>query len=390
MNPASVAGRADAQWWAVACALLRGESCQWPSTGESVTVQAGQWKSFLSFHGIDALLAESLAQLHRCPEAIVVGMKAAARSRAAWELRHKALLQDLTRRLQAAGIHYLLFKGTALAYSLYRNPVWRARVDTDVLIAESDSHKAIQVLRQMGFSRPELSGEGVVTQLEFHWLDEMQNLHAVDLHWQFSNSPLISRHLGFNELARHAVSLERQGLPALIPSTTDALLVACVHRAMHQQETEDQEASSPGASERLIWIYDIDQLARRLSQPEWLQFVSAAVSLGVAHTCRRGLLLARTCLGTPVPDEVESMLQAAHSGACDLYLRAGRLKRGWQDLLANKGVRNKLRYSCKLLFPPREYMQEKYRGSTISWLPFLYFRRAATGLLARLPGQEKT
>jgi len=48
---------------------------------------------------------------------------------------HGRAVGEVIEALTVRGIETLFFKGTALGYSLYDNPVWRTRGDTDLLVA---------------------------------------------------------------------------------------------------------------------------------------------------------------------------------------------------------------------------------------------------------------
>jgi len=52
-------------------------------------------------------------------------------------------------------------------------------------------------------------------------------------------------------------------------------------------------------------------------------------------------------------------------------------------LCAFPGLRAKLGYCRKLLFPSAAYMHNKYDDGQSHWLPWLYLRRIAAGLVQR-------
>ena len=117
-----------------------------------------------------------------------------ALARAFWELRHQQVLGDVVAALQTRDIEPVLFKGTALAYGLYANPVWRERSDTDMIVAQKDWGRASDMLVSLGFRRNAgVSGEFVSYQDSYTKESEGGGRHTIDLHRRINNSELLCR-----------------------------------------------------------------------------------------------------------------------------------------------------------------------------------------------------
>jgi hypothetical protein len=101
-------------------------------------------------HGVAALLAVRLADVP--PSPFLDRLRDSARGDAVWELGHRRALLDALSSLAAAGVEPVLFKGTALAYSLYPNPVLRTRGDTDLIVPQHERERVTAVLQSCGFS----------------------------------------------------------------------------------------------------------------------------------------------------------------------------------------------------------------------------------------------
>jgi hypothetical protein len=54
------------------------------------------------------------------------------------------------------------------------------------------------------------------------------------------------------------------------------------------------------------------------------------------------------------------------------------------DLRALEGGRNKLAYLAEFLFPPGDYLLERYEKRGKSWLPVLYLRYVLGGVLEKI------
>ena len=157
--------------------------------------------------------------------------------------------------LAAAGITPLLLKGAHLAFTLYRSPDRRPRLDTDLLINEKDRDGLKTCLASLGYRpTPHVTGEVAFTQFHYRRIDESGASHALDVHWRIAVPKLFADRLTYDDLSRDAVAVPRLGPHALAPSPPLALLVACLHRTAHH-----------GTTTRLLWLYDIHLLATTLS-----------------------------------------------------------------------------------------------------------------------------
>ena len=106
---------------------------------------------------------------------------------------------------------------------------------------------------------------------------------------------------------------------------------------------------------------------------------------GVRATCRHGLSRAHHYFKAKVPVRVLQAL-ARHQGpdTASRYLAAGRAKQQWMDLQALPTFQDRFRYARELLFPPASYMHGRFGAERVRWLPWLYARRMARGLIKRM------
>lgn len=367
----------------VCCKLLRGERLLWPFGYDPLVVD--NFISDIIFHGVDCLVYDRLAQLADCPARLRSQLQQRAIGRAAWELRNRTLMQQAVMALAAAGIESLVYKGTALAYTLYDNPVWRTRSDTDLLVTPENRDAAIAILAGDGYRQVSASEEVVYYKLYFTKKPPEGGEHNIDLHWRLNNSELLSRIFSHDELRQRATRLSKLGEAALTIDSVDALLIACLHRGAHKQAVYTVGEREEMTGDRLIWCYDIDLLARRLNAVQWREFFVRAKAKGLTSICAESLLLARDCFHTPLPPAWNSALAVNTPSAADVYLGAGSLRRLWLDMLACETLSARISYCLHLLFPPAAYMRGKYGNATVQWLPLLYLRRVAEGLFKRLP-----
>ena len=271
--------------------------------------------------------------------------------------------------LEAAGCQPIVFKGAALAFTHYRQPWLRSRLDVDVLVAEGSQERASRTLHCLGYERPPfVSGQLVMYQEPLVRAESGGLEHVVDLHWRVANPQSVSRVLSHAEMLSRAHAIDVPGGRLRVACPADALVLACVHRAAHHQDAQD-----------LLWLFDIHLVARRLSDAEWHAVVNAARAGRVSALCARGLTLAAARFGTVVPAFAWAALggaPATEPSAVFLQPRLTPAGRLLSDLRA-LGVGAGARLLFEILVPPRTYMRATQGDA--AWLPWLYVRRVVAG-----------
>ena len=365
------------------CAALRGENAAWPSTPrddlEAMLIRRAKYQ------GVSALLHERLLRLSAWPSSVREAVRRHALAQAFWELRHQKVLGEVLAALRTREIEPVLFKGTALAYGgVYANPVWRARGDTDMIVAPQDRERASETLVASGFRRNTgVSGEFVSYQDSYTNEIEGGGLHTIDLHWRINNCELLSRLFSYAELRAEARPLPALCDAALAAGPVHALLLACLHPVTHVHNPYFVDDVAYYGGDRLIWHYDVHLLAQSFTPAQWQAFVNRAVVKGLCEISLEGLDRAAAWYGTHCPEIVRRALTRTGEPVA-AYLKAGRLHQGWINFSAIPGLANRLRFARELFFPPMAYMRAKYAQSPGAWLLWLYARRAAGGLIKSL------
>ena len=363
-------------------ALLRGERVSWNTLGMSVE----QFLDFCREAEIDGLAFEALATAGiDWPEAVASELGTRVRAGAGVELVRAREARGVLDALAAADVRALVFKGTALAYSVYSQPAFRPRNDTDLLVRPADAQAARETLESLGYIATNYSdGQVLFRQFELQRRDQFGLTHAVDIHWALSTQAVFADQFGFEELEAGAVPIPSLGEHARGLGLTDALLVACVHPAMHHRNEE-----------RLIWLYDIHLVASRLTDPDWGRFAGAATGKSMGGVCLHWLTRAAERLDTPFPADVRGRLTAASARGepSARYLEPGRR---WGDELAASLValtwRDRLRLLREVAFPAPRYMLAAYGMAGVPLggilLPALYAHRGARGAWKVLTGRK--
>ena len=323
-------------------------------------------------HGVLPLVAERLAHGEYLPAALRMLLRTRKTDALLMNLARVSELKRLLRALVRGGILPLLLKGAHLAYSHYPRPYLRPRVDTDLLVPPQARDAVRRILLDLGYEPcPAIPGELVATQATFEKRRGGRLVHAVDVHWKMSNHLPFADVLTYDELAGRAVKIPSLDPSARGLSSVDALVLAAVHRIAHHFD-----------SERLIWLYDIDLIARGLTHEEWREFATLVVARKVASVCRRSLQRAVDRFGTNVPAWVWTDLpsvDAAKSERTARYLVRRTQLAVVLDDLRTLPWRDRWRLVREHALPPPAYMRSVFAPSSAAPLALLYAIRLLRG-----------
>ena len=361
-------------------AFLAGTAVAWPDlrlTPEEVLQRCRADR-------LTALMHERLQRFDSSgwPQALRDDLAREARAEAARELARANEIAAVLDALAAGGVRPILFKGTALAYTIYPAPSARPRGDTDVLLPREDVAHAREILSAAGYvPAVYCDGELLFRQIELQKTDRLGVVHAWDLHWAVSTQALFADLLSYDEVAREAAPVPALGAHARAASPVHALLLACVHPAMHHRN----ETSA-------LWTLDVHLLTSEMSAPELTAFARLAAVKRVAAIVAAQLDQAARTWGTALPPEMVAALRTpggTREPSAE-YLRPGR--RWHNELLANlrylPGWRRRLQLLREVTFPSATYMSRAYgvrtSGAAAVLLPGLYAARIVVGLLRLL------
>lgn len=336
-------------------ALLRREAPVWPFGDEPAASE--RFAAFVDYHGITALVAAAAPSPSDWPATLHARLANACATLTALELLRQREIARVVAAFAQAGLRSLLLKGTALAYSLYPEPIARPRTDTDVLIDAADRDAAHALLLRLGYrEQSAIDGELVSTQ-RLYLRQEAGTRHAIDLHWAISNAAVFAREFAFDELHDRSRSVLPLGAAARMPAYADALLHACLHRANHAHK---------GEHDRLQWIYDMHLLASHLDADAWSDMQMRAERKGLRFVCADALTQCVELLHTAVPDRVIAALsvRAARRELSAALLRGGVMPSLLVDFRALPDWRARARLLREHLFPDADYMRVQFGVSS--------------------------
>ncbi len=312
-------------------------------------------------------------------------------------VRNLFLFDELHRvleRLNAAAIEVVVLKGAALAEQLYPQGL-RSFGDIDLLVRRESVPQAVEVLSASGYRPygplPHPGGEDF--RGEVACVKESERPAMIDLHWTIGPQHSYSGRLKPDDLWKRAAKARVAGVNALVLCREDMLLHLCLHLFHH---SGDAYLTSACDIAELIYQYQ-DEL-------DWESFLSRVFEYDVCLPVRYGLRKTVELFQPPVPRLVLERLETYRPGRLEraifaLATKAVGPRSGCKYLarfLAMPGFKLRLRYLAICLFPPREFLLNRYGGGKARIWPVYYLRHwteaVATALAAFLallfPGKK--
>ncbi len=364
---AASAQAADSVALRLIAGCMAGRCAPWPDTaGETV---ASALLDLGRAHGALPLVHQRLDAEAGWPPALRAAIARQARAEAAVEAVHGAYLARALAALDDAGVPVLVFKGTALAYSVYARPSLRPRDDTDLLVSPRDARCAIEALQRLGHVRARaVSGEQIVHQACLTRTDARGVRVNLDLHWRISNRPRYANALEAGELLARSEPATALAPGARIPCAQDALLLACVHLHGHHREQP-----------RLVWLLDLLLLCEALEIEGRTAAARRAAQLGIEEAIGEPLARARVALGRGPGAPLDALADAFAPQPRTRSRTRRRLDVWREDLAALPGWRARARLLLEHALPSAEYMLARYETRHRFLLPALYLHRAVIG-----------
>ncbi len=243
-------------------------------------------------------LAASLAPLivdDAAPESVKERVRSQARNYHRWSALLGFESIRFLRALTEAGIQGVLLKGLALARTVYTRPEHRTSVDIDVLVRRASLDPALEVLRELGYTRCHtLRHLTFYEQHHFHLILENADSVVIELHWDLSKPQDYCR-FDLDGFVTRTSPIEVDGLSVQVPSDEDQLL-----HAAYQSLCDGFPDLRRVLDAALV-------LKRGRVDPGLL--AKLARDQGVATSLWLLLDLQRAILGEPIPPELERAVQ---------------------------------------------------------------------------------
>ncbi len=236
-------------------------------------------------------------------DALAAAFRASALRAALMDLE----LARIVAALAGAGVAVAPLKGAALGRTVYASPAERPVNDLDLLIPAAAVDAGRDALAAAGYRLIGLPGSGRLGRWQRRYRCELQMVCdrpdrrglLVEFHWSLVELPYYVERIPMAEV--WAAAAPFPALPgAQMPDPATLLLHGCAHIGLHHSR-----------SLRLIWLADLDRLARAPAL-DWDALVDRAARWGLGLAAHAGLAAAAAWLGTPAPaDAMAALAQQA-------------------------------------------------------------------------------
>ncbi|MFZ0548141.1 MAG: nucleotidyltransferase family protein [Candidatus Promineifilaceae bacterium] len=364
-----------------------------PQTPPDVPVST--WESWLvsvQEHGLSSLLFSHLRQYDsrfRPPADIFASLRTGYFAEVARIMVRRTQMNNLLKRLEAAGVASLVLKGAALGEVVYPDVFQRPSGDIDVLVPKADYQRARTVMLENGYrsKRGDRSEQmGWVKDEEFLPAeDEQDRQYVVELHWDLTSQAQLQNKIDVDGLFGRAGETAVSGMdnPIRTLHPVDALVHTCFHLFYKHI-----------SALRLIWLYDIHLLAEQIERMGlWREAIALSQEWQARLALKYCLEMAQDWFQTPFPERVRDLgdkpaaleeVQLFNLVMFELENGPGEVKvrKHLFQLMGLKGW-DRFRYLKSRLFPTRQEIESFYPQLKGLPGPLVYLGRFALILVAR-------
>ena len=295
-------------------------------------------------------------------------------------LKRHAMIELFT-SFQSSGIEKtVLFKGSALAYSVYDKPWLRPRSDSDCLIDAQQLGQYQQVFENLGYQKLfAIEGRYLSYQSTYSKMLSSGSAINIDLHRRISNRQILASVFTAKELFIRGTQVKLLDNSITIPSTVDSILISCLHRLGHHL-----------SEERIAWLNDINLLTARLATQDWHSLLDRARNKKISAITLDALLLCQQLFDTQLPSDVVREFQnaARKTEASSVFLKRDlpTWRYVWADLRSMPSFTAAALLVFENLFPRPAYIRRQMQTDSAAWGYTKRFWRGVKRLLS--PAQQ--
>lgn len=284
-------------------------------------------------------------------------------------------LSELVSIFSLEEIAPLVFKGAALAQTVYANPALRYSGDIDILIRPEEFSRACDLLERCGYQSIDdifdPTKKGHVAK-SFAHSDHRKKYIPLDLHRDLHSCLRFSSETEIPALFARALRVESPGLSFLTLHPVDALIYASLHFTLLHQ-----------GSFRLTWIYDITLLAETFQgQRDWSRLQEGSVDMHARLAVERCLKLAGAWTGLRVPPPFDDFSTWPKAGPLerDMADHTSKWKQRTESAFkyywpVSSGFKEKFWFLFRAFFPSIRYMRATHPSSRDGMLWKSYVKR---------------
>jgi hypothetical protein len=311
------------------------------------------------------------AALESLPQEARTTLQAAYYQAVAANTIQRRELADVLRALERAEVDVVLLKGTALAYTVYADPVSRLKGDIDAWLQTDRLPAAVTALEGLGYrSRDKTDRPLALASLvggEQQMVSSIPGTGLIELQWPAFRGEW-TRHttqVDHANIRARCLPIVVEGQRTLVMAPGDALIHLCHHQAISHQ------FSFPGVR----GLLDLHLIVEGTNL-DWREIVACARTWRLSTVVWTVFGLTRQLFDTRIPDEVLGALApAAWRRRAIRRLRLDRMllemtsagyhrRRFWIQLLLVDRIRDMARLIGRGLFPEAAWLRARYGAGT--------------------------
>ncbi|MBN1148983.1 MAG: nucleotidyltransferase family protein [Anaerolineales bacterium] len=325
-------------------------------------------------HGVAPLLSWRLGELEGELDIPQEARQALRMSRLQNAGRNIVLFHQLGKVLRAmrgAGVEVIALKGAHLAELIYADRALRSMSDIDLLVRREELGRARQVLEQLGYAPSRRFQTEREAAIHLHLPPYHKPGQAViELHWNIA-LPSAPTQVDIEALWSASRLATIEGTPARTLAPEHLLLHLCLHFCQHDFK---------------LGLRHLCDILAVVEAPEsgldWEALSSCAQRWKAGKCAFLTLRLAQALLGAPVPAQALSALQPGDFTPQIEELARGRILNPGKPpplhpdlagLWGKRALHSRLRPFLASLFPPVEYIAQRYSLPLNSKRIYLYY-----------------
>jgi len=308
------------------------------------------YKAFLKIPDIEKII----------PEYILQDLKIIYYSVVKRNILISRTLEKILQAFQAENIESIIFKGIALAESVYGDIGSRSMVDLDILVRRQDVKKADEILGRFNYAKLfEVKDYSAIFLNLYRNALLFRNLNTypqyIHLYWHilnlFTYDKDILHKIDMDKIWDDAIEIELGNLKIRTFSIYHQIIYLCLHASNH-------------AYKPLILLCDLNEFIRLNQEKiDWDILAKEAVKFGLSKYVYYGLYLTRQTLGAAIPENTFSRLKPKRISIFErkfissvLEGKSASAREGLVYLAMIETLSDRLYFARRALFPSRYEM----------------------------------
>lgn len=277
-------------------------------------------------------------------------------------LRRQEELRLILNACAAKNLEFIVLKGMALAYYVYRDVALRPMGDIDLFVRKEDVSKMEQILLELGYAHFDQEKQALLKELSCGLQFSREGRFSLEINWDIVQLERIKGSVRFNneDLWKYVFIYDAGPLSFKILKPEMQILTLGFHHFLH-------------GFIRLIWLNDIAAMIQvHGTQMDWELIVNLAGHYKIKHLIWFVLNLSQSLLGAAVPSWVlkkfepavwkRSLYRQLIAEKEILYHPRTRLssKRYLADILLMDGLFNESKVVKNIIFPSKAWITNHY------------------------------